>query len=289
MATVNLGRIKPVNKGTWSSATTYAVDDFVQYTDSGVLSTYIAVASGSNQAPSTSGTENSSYWKYMSKGTSLAVGNNKILVSDATGNIAGQSLGTAGQVLQVNSGANGTEFGTISSDMVKLTSYTISSNVTSFNITGWINSAYKFYLVRSYLRFTNAADYPTVRLINDSGNAQTNSYDWTSIHYYTSGTATTNTHGGHDISGWRPHSTNSLGQGYHGQAEMQFSHENLAAAEQTSVYFTGVGRESGGQIDGFSACGWQRASTSYSNSTQEYNLIEVVVAHLVQVLLTFME
>lgn len=110
MATVNLGRIKPVNKGTWSSATTYAIDDFVQYTDSGVLSTYIAVASGSNQAPSTSGTENSSYWKYMSKGTAINVGNNKIVTSDGSGNLAGLSLGTAGQLLKVNSGANGFEF-----------------------------------------------------------------------------------------------------------------------------------------------------------------------------------
>tara|TARA_R110001592_G_scaffold1632_3_gene9497 strand:- start:4687 stop:5571 length:885 start_codon:yes stop_codon:yes gene_type:complete len=113
MATVNLGRIKPVNKGTWSSSTTYAVDDFVQYTDSGVLSTYIAVASGSNQAPSTSGTENSSHWKYMSKGTTVAVGNNKVVVSDGSGNLTGQTIGTAGQSLKVNSGANGFEFGNI--------------------------------------------------------------------------------------------------------------------------------------------------------------------------------
>ena len=31
MATINLGRIKPVNKGTWSNSTAYAIDDFVQY------------------------------------------------------------------------------------------------------------------------------------------------------------------------------------------------------------------------------------------------------------------
>ena len=56
MATINLGRIKPVNKGTWSNSTAYAIDDFVQYTDNGVLSTYIAVATSTNQTPSTSGT-----------------------------------------------------------------------------------------------------------------------------------------------------------------------------------------------------------------------------------------
>tara|TARA_R100000900_G_scaffold145798_1_gene132778 strand:- start:341 stop:1339 length:999 start_codon:yes stop_codon:yes gene_type:complete len=113
MATVNLGRVKPVNKGTWSSATTYAIDDFVQYTDNGVLSTYIAVAASTNQAPSTSGTENSTYWKYMSKGTSLAVGNNKIIATDSSGNAVGVTMGTAGQIVQVNSGANGFEFATL--------------------------------------------------------------------------------------------------------------------------------------------------------------------------------
>jgi len=111
MATVNLGRVKPVNKGTWSSATTYAIDDFVQYTDSGVLSTYIAVGASTNQAPSTSGTENGTYWKYMSKGTSLAVGNNKIVTTDASGAISSLGLGTAGQVVKVNSGASAIEFG----------------------------------------------------------------------------------------------------------------------------------------------------------------------------------
>lgn len=68
MATINLGRIKPVNKGTWNSGTTYAVDDFVQYTDGDITSTFIAVQSGSNQTPSTGGTLNSAYWGLMAKG-----------------------------------------------------------------------------------------------------------------------------------------------------------------------------------------------------------------------------
>ena len=123
MATINLGRIKPVNKGTWSNSTAYAIDDFVQYTDNGITSTYIAVATSTNQAPSTSGTENSTYWKFMAKGVSdplSGLGNNKIVTTDASGNPTGLSIGTSGQALKVNSGANGFEFGTISSDFVKL-------------------------------------------------------------------------------------------------------------------------------------------------------------------------
>ena len=64
-----------------------SVDDFVQYTDNGIVSTYIAVATSTNQAPSTSGTENSTYWKFMAKGVadSLAgLGNNKIITDFTT-------------------------------------------------------------------------------------------------------------------------------------------------------------------------------------------------------------
>ena len=130
MATINLGRIKPVNKGVWSNSTAYAVDDFVQYTDNGIVSTYIAVATSTNQAPSTSGTENSTYWKFMAKGVAselTGLGNNKIVVTNSSGNATGLSIGTAGQSLKVNSGANGFEFGTIQSDFVKLASQTLDS------------------------------------------------------------------------------------------------------------------------------------------------------------------
>ena len=55
---IDLGKLRLVNKGTWSSATTYEADDIVQYEDSAVTSTYIASAASTNQAPSTGGTVN---------------------------------------------------------------------------------------------------------------------------------------------------------------------------------------------------------------------------------------
>ena len=68
MATIDLGKISFVDKGTWSNSTAYTERDVVQYTDSGILSSYVAVASSTNQAPSSSGTANSSYWSYLAKG-----------------------------------------------------------------------------------------------------------------------------------------------------------------------------------------------------------------------------
>ena len=69
MATLNLGNIKFNWRGTWSAGTSYAIDDVVQYSDTGVTSSYIAVATGSGNTPSSGGTVNTTYWALMAKGT----------------------------------------------------------------------------------------------------------------------------------------------------------------------------------------------------------------------------
>ena len=165
MATINLGRIKPVNKGTWSNSTAYAIDDFVQYTDNGVLSTYIAVATSTNQAPSTSGTENSTYWKFMAKGVAdslSGLGNNKIVTTDSSGNATGLSIGTAGQFLKVNSGATGYEYGSVSSVFEKIDSGSF-SGVSYIDLDGtakWgtANTYIRHFLVFYNTTFTESTD-----------------------------------------------------------------------------------------------------------------------------------
>jgi len=101
MATIDLGKIALVWKGTYAAGTTYESKDVVQFTDSGEVSSYIYVnASGaSGQTPSTGGTVNTTYWNKMAGG---AAG---IWAS-------GLALGSAGQVVKVNSGGNALEFGT---------------------------------------------------------------------------------------------------------------------------------------------------------------------------------
>ena len=130
MATVDLGKISFVNKGTYDASTTYEERDVVQFTD-GALSSYVYINAtpASGQTPSTGGSVNSSHWSIFAGGVSLAVGNNKIVTSDASGTITGLSgnnkiittnasgvptalsMGSAGQALKVNSSANGFEFG----------------------------------------------------------------------------------------------------------------------------------------------------------------------------------
>ncbi len=58
----------------WSSGTAYQKGAVVQFTDSGTLSTYLAVADSTGQQPSTAGTINSSFWAFLAKGTaSIAI------------------------------------------------------------------------------------------------------------------------------------------------------------------------------------------------------------------------
>ena len=116
MATIDLGRLGFVNKGTYNNSTTYEKNDLVQFTDGGILSTYLYIDSTaqSGQAPSSSGTAGSR-WVYFAKGVADAIasaGNNKILVTDGSGNLSPLAIGSASQVLKVNSGANGFEFAT---------------------------------------------------------------------------------------------------------------------------------------------------------------------------------
>ena len=72
MATIDLGKIKQVWRGTYNNSTAYTVDDLVAYTDGGVTSTYICVTNSTGNAPSSSGTAHAS-WNYVAKGVAIPV------------------------------------------------------------------------------------------------------------------------------------------------------------------------------------------------------------------------
>ena len=72
MATIDLGKIKQVWRGTYNNGTAYTVDDLVSYTDGGVTSTYICVTNSTGNAPSSSGSAHAS-WNYVAKGVAIPV------------------------------------------------------------------------------------------------------------------------------------------------------------------------------------------------------------------------
>ena len=108
MATVNLGRIKPVFRGAFNNSTAYVIDDIVTSGNE----TFIAIAATQGNAT----TDASKWTKLAAKGadgTDVAaiLANKEIAFKTNAGALDGIPIGTAGQALKVNSGATGYEFG----------------------------------------------------------------------------------------------------------------------------------------------------------------------------------
>lgn len=111
MATIDLGKIKQVFRGTYNNATAYAVDDLVAFTDGSVTSTYICTTASTGNNPSSGGTAHAN-WAYVAKGqaTSPTTTQGDLIVRGASADQR-LAIGSAGQALKVNSSGNGLEFG----------------------------------------------------------------------------------------------------------------------------------------------------------------------------------
>ena len=78
---IDVGKIKLVWRGAYSGATTYEIDDVVQYDDGINNSAYICVADSTGNVPSTSGSVNTTYWNLVVQGGNAVSGgtnNNEI-------------------------------------------------------------------------------------------------------------------------------------------------------------------------------------------------------------------
>ena len=111
MATIDLGKIKFVFRGTYANGTAYVPDDVVTFTDGSVTSSYMCIAATTGNAPSSGGTAHAS-WNFLAKGqsTSPTTTQGDLIVRGASADQR-LAIGTAGQVLKVNSSANGLEYG----------------------------------------------------------------------------------------------------------------------------------------------------------------------------------
>ena len=143
MATVNIGNLTFTHKGDYASGTAYVKNDVVYYATNG--NAYIAKQGTTGNAPT-----NGTYWSQFAQGSG-GIWN------------AGLSLGSANQVVAVNSSANALEFQNVSSDYVKLTEGTFSSSADNLVIDGFTNSTYKTYVLRGQCVSTGN-DGNTVRL-----------------------------------------------------------------------------------------------------------------------------
>ena len=122
MATIDLGKIKQVFRGTYNNATAYAVDDLVVFTDTGITSTYICTTASTGNNPSSGGTAHAN-WAYVAKG-----------VADPIPSQSGQS----GKFLTTNGSA--LSFGDVSAGITMADQWRVHSNFNSSSSSHLVNS-----------------------------------------------------------------------------------------------------------------------------------------------------
>ena len=123
MATIDLGKIKQVFRGTYNNATAYVPDDLVVFTDTGITSTYICTTASTGNNPSSGGTAHAN-WAYIAKGVTDPI-------PTQSGN-SGKFLTTNGSTLSFgNAGITQADTWYVSSDFTG-TVDPVSSNVARF-------------------------------------------------------------------------------------------------------------------------------------------------------------
>lgn len=190
MAEINLGAIKFNWKGAYAAGTAYVVDDVVESAGS----SYVCIAASTGNAP-----PNATYWEVMAEGGDVATvltTQGDILYRDGSG-LQRLPKGTAGQVLQMNSGATAPEYGNVSSDYVKLTTQTLGSNTTTWNLDGYFSSDYRHYVYYcDKFQVAQNGGWTRVRFNESTGTPYTGSnYNQYMTSVYTS-TSTQNTNNG---------------------------------------------------------------------------------------------
>ena len=119
MATIDLGKIKQVFRGTYNNATAYVPDDLVVFTDTGITSTYICTTASTGNNPSSGGTAHAN-WAYIAKGVTDPI-------PSQSGN-AGKVLKTDGTNLSFGSGFEGTHYLAYEHDIHHTTAVTVNGH-----------------------------------------------------------------------------------------------------------------------------------------------------------------
>ena len=186
MATINLGRIKPVFRGAYAGGTAYVVDDIVTHGNE----TFICIQAGTGNA-----TSNASYWtKLAAKGTdgtdvgTTLTTQGDILYRDGSG-LQRLAKGTSGQVLK--QGTNHPEWGTdAGGGLIKLADSTLSSGANAIIIDNVFSSTYQAYRI-NVINYRTNADNGQPRILWRQGasgaGADRGSENWSSAYNYTYG------------------------------------------------------------------------------------------------------
>ena len=134
MATIDLGKIKFVFRGTYANGTAYVPDDVVSFTDGSVTSSYICTTATTGNNPSSGGTLHGS-WAFLAKGqaTSPTTTQGDLIVRGASADER-LAIGSAGQALKVNNSGNGFVYG-VAGGVLQAKQWVKNSTITNGNNT----------------------------------------------------------------------------------------------------------------------------------------------------------
>ena len=166
MATIDLGKIKQVFRGTYNNATAYVPDDLVVFTDNNITSTYICTTASTGNNPSSGGTAHAN-WAYIAKGVvdpvpSQSGQSGKFLTTDGSS----LSFGAITQAVKkiysrrdgarhsVNNQVQDNNYGNMWNWNNMVQTITPQSNTSQFHITGSLNishyGSYEGYVTITY-------------------------------------------------------------------------------------------------------------------------------------------
>ena len=131
MATINLGRVKPVFRGAYNASTAYVIDDIVTYQNE----TYIAITATTGNLPTVTAN-----WTLMAEGGDVAstlTTQGDILYRDASG-LARLGAGTSGQFLKTQGTGANPVWGTVSTGLVGFAT-AVQPNTTYINSTSFVS------------------------------------------------------------------------------------------------------------------------------------------------------
>ena len=229
MATIDLGKIKQVFRGTYNNATAYAVDDLVVFTDTGITSTYICTTATTGNNPSSGGTAHAN-WAYVAKGTADQI-------PSQSGN-SGKFLKTNGSALSFDSAGG----------MIKLASASLTGQTLSNISLDYFTTTYRIYKFVFDGMYFSTNTYPRMRMKKNADNAlQTgNQYTWLTGHPYmqNGGTKTQNVHGTYPSSNWHIHGDNQVHTSWSVAGELTFYNPMAGATRKAIVGGTTYGEES---------------------------------------------
>ena len=265
MATIDLGKIKQVFRGTYNNATAYAVDDLVVFTDGSVTSTYICTTASTGNNPSSGGTAHGS-WAYVAKGQAVSPTTTQgDLVFRGASADQRLAIGSAGEVLKVNSSANGYEFGSGGGKVLLASADLTGQTLGNITLNYFTNTyqIYKLYIHSMYFSSTNRPRFRYVK--NSDSSVETGSqYSWHSMHpYRTSGANNHNTHGEWTASFAEMHGQNNVHTNWSLAGEFTFFHP-MSTTRKTQCTYYSVGEESDrGQMNQHIGAVWALQQDAY--------------------------